>query len=320
MPRALRFEMADGVYHVTNRGVDRCDIVRNDQDRRTWWRGLDRVAQRYNWRIYAYCLLDNHFHLFHRTPQPNLSAGMHDFEGAYASLFNRRQHRVGPLFQGRFHAVLVERESHAWELSRYVHLNPVRAGKTLDPAAYVWSSFRYFLDPRDAPAWLDWGTILADFGGTEAAARLAYRRFVLAGVQHPPPNPLDKAVDGLILGCDEFVERALACTEDKNAEHPRGLRSRKPRSTPDEIVEATAVVFGVPSSDVRIAARHRNRARETAIMLCRELLDSPLDLIAEHFGGVSRSAITDTVRRCRQRAESVPSFGALVDAVRQRLP
>ena len=113
MPRRLRIEMPGGVYHVTNRGVDRTNIVRDDTDREQWYRLFTRAAIRCHWRVFAEVLMTNHFHIFLKTPEPNLSEGMHAIESGYATYFNKRHERHGALFQGRFHAVLVEQESHA---------------------------------------------------------------------------------------------------------------------------------------------------------------------------------------------------------------
>jgi REP-associated tyrosine transposase len=120
MSRLLRFDVADSLQHVTNRGIERGDIVRDDDDRTEFVRLLGRIAARHRWRVFAWVLMDNHFHLFFRIEVPSLSAGMHDLESGYASLFNRCHERSGALFQGRFHDVVVENEMHAWELSRYV--------------------------------------------------------------------------------------------------------------------------------------------------------------------------------------------------------
>ena len=126
MPRRLRIEMVGGVYDVTNRGVDRRDIVRDDHDRHEWFRLFNRVATRCRWRVFAQVLMTNHFHIFLKITDLNLSTGMHALESGYATLFNKRHCRSGALFQGRFQVVLVESAGHAWSLSRYVHLNPCR--------------------------------------------------------------------------------------------------------------------------------------------------------------------------------------------------
>ena len=184
-----RFPSENGLFHVTNRGVDRRDIVLDDHDREEWLRLLDRNATRCGWRVFAFALLDNHFHLYLRTPQANLSTGMRNFESGYATLFNRRHEREGHLFQSRFHAVIVENDGHSWELTRYVHLNSLRAGLTKDPFQDRWTSYRHYLNPDHAPAWLDWRTVLAEFGGTQSRARLAYKRFVEAGIAQAAAEP-----------------------------------------------------------------------------------------------------------------------------------
>lgn len=303
MSRTPRIEFAGGVYHVMNRGLERRDIVRDNLDRHSWRRLLDRAAIRYAWRVFAFVLLDNHFHIFLRIAEPNLSLGMHDFESGFATLFNKRHDRNGPLFQGRYKAILVELDSHAWELSRYLHLNPVRAGLTDDPFQYTWSSFRYYLNPRGAPAWLDWRTVLAEFGGTESAARLAYKRFVEAGVAQPPRNPLDDAVDGWILGSPQFVRQTQAAADELElAEAP------EVPLTVNRVVAAVADVFQVTDDRVRRRGRQVNVAREAAVLLARELTCATIVELGAAFDGVGGSAISETVRRARQRAKTDPLF------------
>jgi REP element-mobilizing transposase RayT len=128
MARELRYDFPDTLHHVTNRGLERRDIVRDVKDRKEFVRLLGRVAVRYRWRVFAWVLMNNHCHLFFRMPTASLSSGLHDLESGYATLFNQRHDRSGPLFQGRFHDVVVENASHCLELSRYIHLNPRRAG------------------------------------------------------------------------------------------------------------------------------------------------------------------------------------------------
>ena len=114
MARPLRVDMPDGIYHVTSRGLDRRVIVRDDVDRDKWTDLLDRVAVRRDWRVFAWVLMDNHFHLFLRTPHGDLSAGMHDLNAGYPSAFNRCHRRCGPVLQGRFKGILVEEQHHGW--------------------------------------------------------------------------------------------------------------------------------------------------------------------------------------------------------------
>jgi len=219
MARPLRIEIEDGLYHVTARGWERRRIARSDRDREDWLRLRDKTVTRCEWRVFSWALMANHFHLYLRTPRPNLSAGMHDLNSGYASLFNRRYRRVGSLFQGRFKAVLVEDDSHSWELSRYVHLNPVRAKMVVRPEDYRWSSYPAFLDRRKSPEWLDWQTVVLDHGSQLSSARRAYRRFVEAGMKEPIRSPLKAAFGGMLLGSQGWIDKMrqrLAEEDDDN--------------------------------------------------------------------------------------------------------
>ena len=222
--------MADGVYHVTSRGLERRDIAADDVDRRNWHDLLGRVATRCRWRVFAWALMGNHFHLFLRTPEPNLSAGMHDLNSGYVSWHNRRHGRCGPLLQGRFKAILVEGGRHEWELSRYVHLNPVRAGLVAAPAAYRWGSCRFYLGKGESPEWLGWEEVLAGHGRTLRAARGAYARFLAEGVASPPPSPFGQVVASTLLGSEGFVARMRRWLEgrlpDREVPAARELRGR----------------------------------------------------------------------------------------------
>ena len=323
MPRQPRLNIADGVYHVTQRGLERRNIVLNDADRHDWWRLFDRQATRCGWRVFALALLDNHFHIFLRTPQPNLSAGMHAFESGFVTLFNRRHARTGPLFQGRFGAVLVEYETHARVLSRYVHLNPHRAGLDPQPGQYRWCSYRYYLNPNGAPGWLDWRTVLGEVSSREGAARIAYRRFVEEGSNTRLPSPLADVTEDGLLGSAEFVRRytvrgqapqisdlAGSCRHQEQSLVPPNLKSAVPDPTLfDRLVRAVAVEFDVPIEQIRQRGRHGNWARHAVIWLTHGSLKWTHLEIAERLGDLSESAVRDSLRRTRLRFDE-PQGGA----------
>jgi putative transposase len=128
-------------------------------------------------------LLSTHYHLFVATPEPDLSAGMQYLNGRYAQWANWSRDESGHIFQGRFKSVLVETEAHAFEVHRYIALNPVRAGLVHDPEAWAWSSLRAMLGRERPPAFLDVDTVLGDFGVTAAAARRRLRMFVRDGLR-----------------------------------------------------------------------------------------------------------------------------------------
>ena len=309
MARSARWAIANGLYHVMNRGIEKRDIVVDDIDRQEWMRLLDRVARRCEWRVFAYVLLDNHFHLFVRTPNSDLSVGMHDLQIAYATFFNQRHSRVGSLFQGRFKSVLVEGEGHAWVLSRYVHLNPSRANLARDRAAFRWCSYRFFLNPANAPAWLDWQTVLAEFSSRESAARVAYKRYVEAGLEHPPASPLKDVVDGWLMGSQEFVDRMRHLPEDSSS-------ATLPVPKPADLLEVVATAFDVTVEMIQRRGGQNNVARDAAVWLLREALQEPLASVAELLGGVGKSAVSEIFRRAAQRRSDDESFRRRVDEIR----
>jgi hypothetical protein len=250
---------------------------------------------------------EQHFHLFLRTPEPNLSAGMHDLNSGFASLFNRRHGRAGSLFQGRFKAILVEDQTHAWELSRYVHLNPVRSKVVPLPEAYHWSSYGVYRFARAAkgiPSWLDWKTVLAEHAKDVRNARRAYRRFVERGIEDPPASPLKSAVGGLFLGQVSWVERM----RERLAEQPEDAnvpqRQRLVwRPTKAEIVGLVENHFGVDTCVFRQVRRHGNDARTAALYLIRRLTDEKVTTLAEEFGGVSVAAVSKLLGRAESRRQ-----------------
>ena len=205
MARPLRIEFPHAVYHVTSRGNARQAIVVDDLDRSQWLSLLAHVVDRFGWLCHAYCLLDNHYHLLVETPQPNLSLGMRQLNGRYTQASNRRHARVGHLFQGRFTAILVEKEVHLLELCRYVVLNPVRANMVTHPRQWAWSSYRATVGETTAPAWLTTEWVLGQFGQRVGLAQEKYRAFVADG--HGGGRPWDQVTGQIYLGGEDFVAR-----------------------------------------------------------------------------------------------------------------
>ena len=184
MARPLRLEFPGAVYHVTARGNERRPIFRDDEDRRLFLSTLGRTVARWRWVVHAYCLMSNHYHLLMETPDANLSRGMRQLNGEYTQAFNRRHGHVGHLFQGRFKALLVEKESHLLEVSRYVVLNPVKArGMGIAAAGeWPWSSYRATAGDNASPAWLTVSWVLSRFGKEAREARKGFRHFVKEGL------------------------------------------------------------------------------------------------------------------------------------------
>ena len=204
MARPLRLEFAGATYHVTARGDGREDIYLSDADRRLFLAVLGSVEERFNWTIHAYCLMSNHYHLLVETPEGNLSKGMRQLNGVYTQDFNKTHHRVGHVFQGRYKAILVEKEAYLLELVRYVVLNPVRAGMVRTPGEWPWSSYRATVGDECAPDRLETRWVLSGFGETAAEAVGAYVRFVADGIGRAAP--WEQLKHQMFLGSDVFVD------------------------------------------------------------------------------------------------------------------
>jgi putative transposase len=199
-PLCLEFAQAQALYHVTSRGDRRESIYVDDLDRTVWLVVLSQVCARFNWRCHAWCLMGNHFHVLIETPEPNLSAGMRQLNGVYTQRFKRRHGKVGHVFQGRFKAILVEREGYLLEVSR-----SVRAGIVRDVAEWPWSSYPAMARMEPAPPWLETDWLLAHFGQRRSSAVAKYIDFVRAGVGLPA---VWESLRGqLFLGSDSFVKR-----------------------------------------------------------------------------------------------------------------
>lgn len=224
MSRPLSIELAGGLYHVTSRGDRREAIYGDDQDRTDWLAVLGDVCSRFNWRCHAWCQMTNHYHIVVETPEANLSKGMRQLNGVYTQASNHRHGLVGHLFQGRFKAILVERDAYLLELARYVVLNPVRAAMVSQAGDWSWSSYRAMVGAEPAPVWLEIDWVLGQFGEERALARAGYAAFVRQGVGQP--SVWDGLRHQVFLGSEPFVEHhcVAATTPERLREVPRAQR------------------------------------------------------------------------------------------------
>jgi len=213
MARPLRIEFEGAVYHITSRGNAREDIFQDDEDRKDFLDILQKVTEQYNWLCHAYCLMSNHYHLVIETPEANLSKGMRQLNGVYTQGYNKRYQRAGHLFQGRYKAIVIDKESYLLEVCRYVVLNPVRAGMVRQPEHWKWSSFRATAGLEKAHPCLTVDWILGQFGRQRKRAIKRYVEFVMAGVG---VKNIWKDVKGqVVLGRDGFVEEIIELIKDR---------------------------------------------------------------------------------------------------------
>jgi len=204
MTRPLRIEFSGALYHVTSRGDRQEDIYLDDEDRTAYLDILKKVCERFNWVVHGYCLMSNHYHLLIETPDSNLSQGMRQLNGVYTQSFNRRHKRVGHVYQGRFKAILVQKETYLLELSRYIVLNPVRAEMVRSAKDWPWSSYRATAGLTEPADFLHVDWILSVFAKRKTLASQRYRAFVTEGKKQPKPWSALK--NQVFLGSDDFVD------------------------------------------------------------------------------------------------------------------
>ncbi|MGD8628349.1 MAG: transposase [bacterium] len=207
--------MANGMYHITSRGNRRRTIYMDDRDRRHFLSQVSTAVDEFGWLVHAYCLMPNHYHLLAETPLPNLSRGMKKINGLYAQTFNLRHGRTGHVFQGRFHSILIDKDDYLLRLSRYIVLNPVRAGLVASPEEWPWSSYRAAIGTGPRPKFLVSDQIMAYFGSDRAKARRRYKSFVTSNLAQRAP--WDKLLGGAILGSEDFLTAVRGRVTDRES-------------------------------------------------------------------------------------------------------
>jgi putative transposase len=315
MARPLRLEHAGALWHVTSRGNERRAIFRDDRDRNLFLAVLAESIDLYAWRLHAYVLMGNHYHLLLETPEPNLSRGMHRINAVYSQSFNRRYERAGHLMQGRFKAILVEKERHLLELVRYLVLNPVRAGIVNEAGKWPWSNYRATAGLRRPPAWLETEWTIAQFG-TGAGARCAYREFVNAGAM-ALTEPWKELAGQLFLGSEEFRRRMRdrVAASTMSVEIPREQRLPvRPALT--DVVRAAASVLGVDVAEIR--KQRRTPLRLVVAYIARHDTLARLSELGAVLD-VSATSACEIIASAERLRRGEPKFRAALRGIRSEI-
>ncbi len=274
----LRIEFPGAIYHITSRGNARLPIFEDITDRNQFLDVLDGVVKRFKWRCHAYCLMNDHYHLVVETAEGNLAQGMRQLNGVYTQSFNRRHNQGGHIFQGRYKAILVERENFLLDLCRYVVLNPVGAGLVKEPEKYYWSSYLATAGLEKRPSFLKVDWILNQFGENREKSQEKYRDFVKNGINAESPW---KALHAqCILGSRKFLEKLKPALKEKT-----GLT---------EIPKEQRLAFRPPLSEIfppnaqKATREKRNRAIHEAHLENGYSLAAIARHLGLHYSTISR--------------------------------
>lgn len=290
MARPYRLRSENCLYHIMSRGDDRKRIYTGSRDYEKFMGYVIQAKERYRFYLYAYCLMPNHFHLLLETRLPNISAIMHYIKGAYTVFYNLRHQRCGHLFQGRFKSIVVDKDAYFLELSRYIHLNPVRTGIVAEPHEYHWSSYHGYTGGKDA--YID----IEQVKGYLNKNHDDYRRFVLEGIRNPC-NPMRDVYAGFLLGSTPFIKVRLKdlsrqVTSDDIA-HKTAMQDDKARS--EAIIVAVTHHFRVALDELKSCRTRPFRARQILVYLLRKytgLTNREIgEVVGMRFSAVSKAGL-----------------------------
>jgi putative transposase len=299
MPRPMRINFENAYYHVMNRGRGRQTIFHGDDYYQNFLACLEEASERFKLEVIAYCLMGNHYHLFVKTPLANLDRCMRHVNGLYTQRYNRLRKTDGPLFRGRYKAILVEADAYGLHLSRYIHRNPVDMKRPLVDKLedYPWSSYSCYIDQTESPSWLH-RDLVYDLLGAKQRFK-AYARYVALGLDEETERFYSKGNQAAILGGDNFVQLVKSEHEEK-----KQLIDQCQGNYPsiNTIIEAVAEKFCMEVKEITKSRRGRgseNIPRWVALYLCRELSQATLKVIAGEFGIAHISGVSRAVHKLK---------------------
>jgi REP element-mobilizing transposase RayT len=311
MARALRIQYPGAFYHVTCRGNEQKEIFLDDQDQQVFLEKLHLSLDIYNVSLIAYVCMSNHFHLLVSTPEGNLSEFMRHFNISYTGAFNRKHRRVGHLYQGRYKAFLIDADNYLLEVSRYIHLNPIRA-KTLSTKTVKeqWdlllkhkrSSLPGYLSASKREDFLEYEVVLAYLGGDNHKGRRSYQEFIQWGIEHDIESPLELGKGSGIIGGADFVGSVKENFLDKerSTRELPALRELRKQFQPEELIDRFSRLIGKDRSEICRRGKQSVERLMLMEMLYRFCQISQSE-IGNLMGGIDYSAVSRARKRLHTR-------------------
>ncbi len=303
MARPLRIEYEGALYHVTGRGNERRKIHFTPADYQKFLEYIKTGQDKYGIILHAYVLMTNHYHLIIETPGANLSKAMHHITSGYTMYLNKKRKRSGHLFQGRYKGIVVDKDSYLVELSRYIHLNPVRAKMVEKPEGYPYSSYPYYITKKTSDI-LTTDLILSLQSKNPGDAKRRYKTYVESAVGEEIENPYKKVYGGMILGRGPFIKEVLKklkrqYLQKEDISHRRMLHGAMEL---EEILQSVAEHYKVTNE--AILTREAAEARKVTIYLIRKRTAVTNGQVGEYFGGLSYSGVARIIERLKKDMKS----------------
>jgi putative transposase len=296
MARPVRIEYEGAVYHVTARGNERKNIFFSKTDYVKFLQYLTEAKRKFNSNLLCYVLMSNHYHLIIETPDANLSRAMHYINGSYTTYINAKRKRSGHLFQGRYKAIIVDRDNYLLELSRYIHLNPVRAGMVKKPEEYSYSSYSAYISKRRNDI-IRKDVVLDLVTRSSGSENRDYQLFVEAAIGQEPDNPMKDVYGGVILGGVKFVKETLKIIKEEyhRKDEVSQRRELRARYLIEEVVKAVSDHLKISQTD--IVTSKSSELRNIAIYIIKEKTGATNREIGGFFSGLTHSAVAKIYRK-----------------------
>lgn len=318
MPRPLRIEYANAWYHVMNRGAGSRDIYTSKNHRQIFLEIIQEAIDQFEIEVHAYCLMNNHYHLLIKTPRANLGRAMRHINGVYTQRFNKDQKTDGPLFRGRYKALIIEKDAYLLQVSRYIHLNPIAAKITKSLEDYPWSSYGDYIKKENRADWLKVDEVCSMLNVSNS--RVAYAKYVAVGVDKETEEFYKKKNMSVVLGSTEFKEQILAhINEEQQKSSQADYNKTKELPRMSEVEHACALHFKVDKGRLHQVYGKGNEARKIAIYGSRVWAKEKLSVIAEYYHCQSHASVSNAVKNIKMKIEQDAKFGNELQKIFMRL-
>lgn len=312
MARPYRLQGENYLYHITSRGDDRKKIFISGYDFRKFLDYLLQAKKKHNFYLYAYVLMNNHYHLLIETTKPNISKIMQNVNSAYTTYYNIKRHKYGHVFQGRYKSILVDKDSYLLELTRYIHLNPVRARMVKKPEEYQWSSYKGYLT-KEGDGYID----KAQISQVISLDAMSYREFIEEGINHKA-DPFKEVYGGFILGRTKFIKEKLKELKEQVASGNYTDQGRMVRHIGiEEIARVIAREYGKELEELRQFKNRPAKERNLAIYLMKRVSALSNIEIGKYFN-ISSTAVSKVVGKVEQERAEKKHFRAEVERLLSR--